>query len=143
MTEQKPFSLIRPTLDTPYHIDFNWWKIHDSNWRIFLMSCLCQEHQKIFQDKPDLSMIDRVDPETAEVHQVDGIQSVLMDHCVKDPNFINFNTAMVDSIFRVFLSNGNQPLSPKGLSDKIGKPPELILRTLSGATVFKGIRPFR
>ena len=122
MTELKPFSLIRPTLDTPYHIDFNWWKTHDSNWRIFLTSCLCPEHQKTFQDQPDLAMIDRVDPETAEVHQVDGIQAVLMDHCVKDPGFINSNTAIVDSIFRVFLSNGNQPLNPKGLSDKIGKP---------------------
>ena len=141
MTETKSFSLIRPTVDTPYHIDFDWWKNHDSNWRIFLFNFLCPDHQKIFQDKPGLSMIDHVDTETAEVQQVDAIQSILMDHCIKDPNFINSNNTLVDSIFKVFLSNGNQPLSPKSLSDKIGKPPELILRTLSGATVFKGIKP--
>jgi len=141
MADQKTFSLIRPTVETNYHIDFEWWKGHDSNWRIFLMSCLCQEHQKTFQEKPDLSTIDWIDPETAEVHQVDGIQSILMEHCVKDPDFINLNTALVDSIFRIFLSNGNQPQNPKELSDRIGKPAELILRTLSGSTVFKGIRP--
>jgi hypothetical protein len=143
MSEQKPFSLIRPTQDTPYHIDFDWWKTHDSNWQIFLISCLCSEHQKIFQDAHNLSVIDHIDADTAEVKQVDGLQSVLMDHCVKEPNFINSNTTLVDAIFRVFLSNGNQPLSPRELSDRIGKPSELILRTLSGATVFKGIRPYR
>lgn len=143
MTDQKPFSLIRPTLETSYHIDYEWWRNHDSNWRIFLISCLCPDHQKIFQDKPDLTMIDWIDPETAQVHQVEGIQSVLMEHCVKDPEFINANTTIVDSIFRVFLSNGNHPLNPNELSDRIGKPSNLILRTLSGATVFKGIRPCR
>jgi hypothetical protein len=143
MIEQKTFSLIRPTIDTPYHIDFDWWKNHDGNWRVFLISCLCPEHQKTFEDSPDITLIDWVDPETAEIRQVDGIQSILMSHCISDPGFINKNTALVDSIFRVFLSNGNQPLSPQGLSDRIGKPAELILRTLSGAVVFKGIRPCR
>jgi hypothetical protein len=142
MTDQKTFSFIRPTIETPYHIDFDWWKNHDSNWHIFLISCLCAEHQKLFQENPEFQIIDRVDPVTAEVQQVDGIQSVLMDHCVKEPGYLNQNSTLVDSIFRVFLSNGNQPLSPKILSDKIGKPPDLILRTLSGATVFKGIRPY-
>jgi hypothetical protein len=141
MSEIKSFSLIRPTIETPYHIDFDWWKNHDSNWHIFLISFLCPEHQKLFQDKPNLTLIDRVDPDTAQVQQIDGIQSILMDHCVQDPNFLNSNSTLVDTIFKVLLSNGNQPITPIGLSDKIGKPPELILRTLSGATVFKGIRP--
>jgi len=141
MPEQKTFSLIRPTIDTPYHIDFDWWKNHDSNWHIFLLSFLCPEHQQIFQNNPGLSLIDHVDPDSAVVTQVDAIQSILMDHCIKEPNFLNANTTIVDSIFKVFLSNGNQPQSPKELSDKIGKPSDLILRTLSGATVFKGIRP--
>lgn len=143
MPDQKPFSLIHPTIDTPYHIDFEWWKNHDSNWHVFLISFLCPDHQKSFQDSPDLALIDWIDPETAEIRQVDGIQSTLMEHCVKEADFFGANNTLVDSIFKVFLSNGNQPLSPKGLSDKIGKPSELILRTLSGATVFKGIRPCR
>ena len=66
-----------------------------------------------------------------------------MDHCAKQDGFYSTQTALVDAIFRVFLANGNTPLSPLELSDKIGKPAETILRTLSGSQVYKGIRPCR
>jgi hypothetical protein len=135
------FSLIKPTLDTPYHIDFEWWKSHDNDWRIFLKNCLCPEHQAAFENQPESGMIDWIDPETAQISQVDGLQSTLMTHCAKLDGFVTTNTAMIDAIFRVFLSNGNLPLSPNELSEKIGKPAETILRTISGIQVYKGIRP--
>lgn len=141
MTEQKTFSLIKPTQETPFHIDFEWWKEHDNNWHVFLFSCLCAEHQAAFQYQSVETLIDWVDPQTAEVRQVDGLQTTLMNHCVKEPGFLTTNTAMIDAIFRVFLSNGNHPMSPLELSDKIGKSADTILRTLSGFQVYKGIRP--
>jgi len=140
MTSQ-PFSLVKPTLNTPFHIDFDWWKDHDNNWRIFLFSCLCPEHQDSFRDQSLSNMIDWIDPETAEIRMVDGLQATLIDHCAKQPNFYTQNTALVDAIFRVFLANGNIPMTTTELSDKIGKPAEVILRTLGGITVYKGIRP--
>jgi hypothetical protein len=88
-------------------------------------------------------MIDWVDPETAEVHNLDGLQSTLMDHCARLEGFYTEQTALVDAIFRVFLANGNTPLSPMDLSDKIGRPAETILRTISSPNVYKGIRPCR
>jgi len=88
-------------------------------------------------------MIDWVDPETAEIHQVDGLQSTLMNHCAKLDGFFTEQTTLVDAIFRVFLSNGNAPLTPIELSDRIGKPAETIVRTLSGQNVYRGIRPCR
>lgn len=138
-----PFSLVKPTKSTPFHIDFEWWKDHDNNWRVFLFSCLCPEHQISFSNQSDDAMIDWIDPETAEIRQVDGLQSTLMDHCAKQENFVTENTAMVDAIFRIFLANGNSPLNAEELSDKIGKSSETILRTLSGLTVYRGIRPCR
>jgi len=48
---------------------------------------------------------------------------------------------VVDSIFRVFLANGNEPQSPRSLAERIGRPASLILKTLSGGRVYKGIRP--
>jgi hypothetical protein len=48
---------------------------------------------------------------------------------------------VVDSIFRVFLANGNIALSPRELADRIGRPASLILKTLSGGQIYKGIRP--
>jgi len=142
MNETKQFSFIKPTLQTRYHIDFDWWKSHDSNWHIFLFGCLCEEHQAMFDRQSESIMIDWVDPDTAEITLVDGLQTTLMNHCAKLPNFVTPNTTMIDAIFRVFLANGNNPMTPLELSDKIGKPAETILRTLSGFQVYKGIRPF-
>ncbi len=141
MSDPKPFSLIKPTLETPYHIDFDWYKEHDGNWRVFLFNCLCPEHQEIYKDQSEDGMIDWINPETAEVKRVDGLQSTLMSHCAKEPGFVTTNTAMIDAIFRVFLSNGNIPMTPVELSDKIGKPADTILKTISGLQVYKGIRP--
>ena len=44
---------------------------------------------------------------------------------------------------QAFIANGNQPLSPEELSDRIGRSGQgnTILRTLSGARVYKGLRP--
>lgn len=143
MTDGQRFSFVKPGLGTSYHIDFDWWKDHDANWRVFLLSYLCPEHQAAFSGAETSTMIDWIDPETAEVHQVDGLQSTLMDHCARLEGFYSEQTALVDAIFRVFLANGNTPLSPIELSDKIGRPAETILRTISSPNVYKGIRPCR
>jgi hypothetical protein len=143
MTDGQKFSFVKPGLRTSYHIDFDWWKDHDANWRVFLLSYLCPEHQAAFSGAEIRTMIDWVDPETAEVHNLDGLQSTLMDHCARLEGFYTEQTALVDAIFRVFLANGNTPLSPMDLSDKIGRPAETILRTISSQNVYKGIRPCR
>ncbi len=141
MENTPSFSLVRPTLETPFHIDFEWWKNHDNNWRVFLFSCLCSEHQEMYKSQDRDTLIDWIDPRTAEVTPVDGLQSVLMDHCAKQPEFFTENTAMIDAIFRVFLANGNLPLNVLQISEKIGKSPDIILRTIAGLQVYKGIRP--
>lgn len=142
MPDIKHFSMVKPTLSTPFHIDFEWWKQHDNNWRIYLHSCLCEEHQALFSDVDQNSFIDWVDPQTAEVKSIDGLQNILVNHCAKQPGFVTSNTTLVDAVFRVFLANGNTPLSPIQLAQQTGKSAETILRTLSGPTVYKGIRPF-
>jgi hypothetical protein len=141
MGDTKKFSLVKPTADTPFHIDFDWWKQHDNNWRVHLQSCLCPEHQAIYTETSDAQFIDWIDPNTAEVHSVDGLQHVLMTHCAIQPEFLTGYTTLVDSTFRVFLANGNSPLTPKEIAEKIDKPADTILRTLSGPKVYKGIRP--
>jgi hypothetical protein len=142
MTEIRRLSFIKPTLDTPFHIDFNWWKSHDNNWRVFLANCLCKEHQPLFMYEQNDIPIDWIDSETAEIQTVDGLQHILMEHCAKQPEFLSENSTLVDNTFRVFLANGNTPLSVKELSAKINKPAEIILKTFSGHQVYKGIRPF-
>lgn len=142
MSDAGKFSLIKPTLDTPFHIDFDWWKNHDHNWRVYLFSFLCEQHQQAFENQEALDWIDWIDPVTAEVTQVDGLQNILMTHCAKQPGFLDDNTTLVNAVFRVLLSTGNKPASPRELGQLIGKNPEMILRTLSGMRVYQGIRPY-
>jgi len=141
MVETKKFSLVKPTVDTPFHIDFEWWKTHDGNWRIYLHSCLCAEHQAAFENIEESTNIDWVDPVTAEVKIVDGLQDTLMSHCAQQEDFLTNHTTLVDAVFRALIARGNSPMSPTQLGEHIGKPAETILRTIGGIQVYKGLRP--
>jgi hypothetical protein len=143
MNEPKRFSLVKPTLDTPFHIDFQWWKQNDNNWRVHLHDCLCPDHQAIFANLEDENWVDWVDPETAIVKRVDGLQHILMTHCARQPGFLTINTTLVDAVFRAFLANGNLAMSPKDLAVQINRPSETILRTIAGPQVYKGLRPHK
>jgi hypothetical protein len=140
MDEVKKFSLVKPTPDTPFHIDFDWWERQGRNWRVFVKDYLCKEHQQVFANAQDEIQIDWVDPVTAEVKVVDGIQQTLITHCALQPDFYS-GKALVDAIFVAFLANGNQPLTPIELEHITGYPHLRILQTIGGLTVQKGIRP--
>lgn len=139
--DSKRRSLIKPKLSSPFKIDFEWWKKHDRDWRVYLRGFLCEEHQQMFENIDSDEVIDWIDPKTAEVKQVDGLQHILISHCARQSAFLNRNMALVDSVFRVLLSNGNEPLTPEELGDILNRPPATILRTFSGVRVYKGIRP--
>jgi hypothetical protein len=139
VAEVKRYSLVKPTLNTPFHIDFDWWQQNDQEWRVHLRSCLPKELQQAFAEA-ETDKVDWVDPETAEVQRVDGLQHTLINYAAKTPDFITMQTTMIESIFRILLSNGNTPLTPTELSERLNRPPMTILRTLSGRRVYKGIR---
>lgn len=141
MSEAVKFSLVKPTIQTPFKIDFEWWKKNDQNWRVYLHSFLCPMHQVDLEDTPEIDCIDSVDPVTAEVHQIDRIEYTLMNHCARLPEFLTANTTLINSVFRILLANGNRPFTPVEFSEKIAKDPEMILRTLSGPRIYQGIRP--
>jgi hypothetical protein len=142
MLEGKRYSLVKPTVDTPFRVDFEWWKKNERDWHVYLRSLLCPEHQEIFANVEEGESIDWVDPLTAEVKPVDGIQNALMTHCVSQPDFLTNQTAMVEAVFRLFLTNGNNPMTSQELGKRLNRPPEMILRTLAGPRVYKGLRPF-
>lgn len=141
MPELRRYSLVRPTLQTKFRIDFEWWSQSERDWRVLLQSLLCPNHQMIFSNASEGQMVDWVDPVTAEVKQVDGVQHVLITHCAKEKGFITPHTAMVDAIFRIFLANGNIPLTPVDLAAQLNRPADTILRTLTGGRVYRGVRP--
>ena len=142
MSELKKFSLLKPTIQMPFHIDFDWWRANDENWHVALMSMLCPEHQEAFVNLAEGQLIDWVDPETAEVRQMDGLQFTLIQHCARQPGFLDDHTAVVEAIFRTMLASGNTPMSAEELGAQLNRPAETILKTIAGPRVYKGLRPY-
>lgn len=134
--------LIRPTVDTKFHIDYQWWDRADRDLDVYMRSHLCPEHQETYRDMDASSMVDHVDPLTAEVTRVPAIQNILITHCSQQPGYLTPQTSLINAIFRVFMSSANTPLSAKELGARLDRSPDMILRTLSGQRVYKGIRPF-
>lgn len=136
-------SLVKPTLDTAFHVEYAWWTQRNLNLSAELRAHLCDTHRSVFTDEVDTEeWIDWVDQKTGEVTLVHGLQHILRVHCSKEPDYIESGMSLVDAVLRVFLANGNSPLTPRELAEFIGRRPEKILQTLSGRRVYKGIRPY-
>ncbi len=145
MTEVKaPRSkiLLRPTLDTKFHIDYGWWDREKRELEIYLRSHLCPKHQEAFANLDASALVDNVDLDTGEVTRVPGIQNILITHCAQQPEYITRQTTLVNAVFRIFLANGNVPLTAREIAERLGRQPNLVLRTFSSPRVYKGIRPF-
>lgn len=138
--QHKPSALVKPTLDTTFHIDYSWWDRSGDDLRVYMLSHLSPEQRERLSAGGDDRVVDFIDPDTGEVSQL-GELDLALQLAARDPDFINPHASVVDSIFRVFLANGNLPLSPNQLGDLIGRSPATILKTISGARVYKGIRP--
>ena len=132
---------IKPTLDTPFHIDYNWWTEQGLDLNVLLLQHLSPELREVYTGQRLGDKIDLIDWETGEVQQVEGLQYLIATRCSKDPDYITQAPTVLEAIFRVFLSNGNHPLTPRALAPLVRHTSEQVLRVLSGATVRKGLRP--
>jgi hypothetical protein len=141
MMSTKPSFLGKPTLDTKFHIDFSWWEKSSEDLRTYLLSHLLPEQRERLSQNTEDRTVDYIDPDTAEVMQLDEL-GLAIQIAAEDENFINPHTSLVDSIFRVFLANGNLPMTPRELAEETERPAATILKTLSGQQIYKGIRPY-
>ena len=135
---------LRPDVNTKFHIDLAWWEKNRKDIRLYMQNVLCQECRADFSSCNLDEEIDWVDEETAEVAQVDPLWHTIRACCSKKPGFVAEDTPIIDGIFMTFLSNGNKPLSVTALYELLGKrPPETMLRMLTGGRTYLGIRPVR
>lgn len=138
--QPKPGSLIKPTLDTRFHIDHEWWERGEEDYRQYLLTHLTPDVREQLARKETYVTFDYIHPLTAEVTQLDELDAALLD-ASRQPDFINPQTSLIDSVFRVFITNGNHPRTPRELSIETGRNAEIILKTLGGIKVYKGLRP--
>lgn len=134
-------TFVKPTLDTKFHIDFGWWEREGRELKVDMAKHLRPEFLEAFHAYAGGELIDEVDPESGEVKPVDSLQFMLRSQCKPLELFLTEHTSLVDAVFHIFLSNGNRPLSPNELGERIGRPAQTILRTLAGRVVYKGLRP--
>lgn len=134
-------SAFKPTIETPFHVDFEWWAQRGLDLNVDLMAHLCPEHRAAYRGQRVAEQIDWIDWETGAIRQVEGLQYIITRHCGRQPDYVQQAPTLLEAIFRVFLSNGNQPLSPRQLAPLVGQSPEQVLRVLSGSEVRKGLRP--
>ena len=111
----------------------------------YMRSHLCEEHQLTFgsEEDEDDQMLDWVHPRTGQVSRLDYLHYTLRTHCAIQPEFLTKRASLVDAIFRVFIANGNQPLTVTELAMRIGREgqEQTIFRTLAGGRLSKGLRP--
>jgi len=112
IVEGKRPSLVKPSINTPFHVDFEWWKKNERDWHVYLRTLLCPEHQEAFANIEEGQTIDWVDPMTAEVKPVEGVQNTLMMHCVKQPDSSRTRLHWSRPCFAYFLPTGTCPCPP-------------------------------
>lgn len=132
---------IKPTLDTPFHIDYAWWTEQGLDLNVQLLQHLSPELREVYTGQRLGDKIDLIDWDTGEVRQVEGLQYLIATRCSKDPGYIGQAPTLLEAIFRAFLSNGNHPLTPRALAPLVRQTSEQVLRVLSGNIVRKGLRP--
>jgi len=51
----------KPTVDTKFHIDFDWWEEKGHNFRVHLFSNLCKSCQERYKDYQETDLVDWID----------------------------------------------------------------------------------
>ncbi len=131
--------LKRPTEDTRFYIDYDWWDRSNLDLKTYLYSKL-----DIGEDlslDTEMDRVDLIDAQTGEVHQVDGFQYVLQTYFSRLPQDFAQRASLVDATFFVLLANANQPMTAKEIANRLNRSTEVVLRTLGGPRVYQGIRP--
>ena len=136
-----PTSRVRPTLSTQFHIARDWWERTGRDLEVYLRDHLCLEHQGQYDESEPGAMVDHVDSGSGEVTLVNRFQHLLISHCSQQPDYVTPHMSLINAVFRIFLANGNLPQTPEQLAEQTGRSPQMIIRTLSGPRIYKGIRP--
>lgn len=131
--------LKRPTAETKFSIDYDWWERSDLDLKTYLTTRLSLGEEVNLDI--DVAEVDLIDSVTGEVHRVDGFQYVVQAYFSQLPADFATRTSLVDAVFCILLANANQPMSAQEIADRVERSVDTILRTLAGPKVYQGIRP--
>ncbi|MCY3866620.1 MAG: hypothetical protein OXG68_14380 [Chloroflexi bacterium] len=134
--------LIKPSVETKFFIDYDWWEQSRDDLQIYLLTHLTPDQQRALEHRDLREVFDFVHPETGEVFRVDALGLAIRESSKRE-DFITGQIGLIDSVFRALLVNGNQPLNALELAQITGRDASTILKTIGGLRIYRGIRPFR
>ena len=135
-----PNYLIKPSVETKFCIDYDWWETSRDDLNVYLLTHLSQQQRANLEHRDLQEVFDYVHPETGEVFQLDALGLAIRESAKRD-DFITEHIGLIDSVFRAFLVNGNQPLNARELAEITGRAAATILKTIGGIRIYRGIRP--
>lgn len=91
-----------------WFIDLDWYQLNNRSFFSLARSCLCPKCRR------------RLKVEEREIAAAD-LLTAIQDCCSKKPGFIIRELPISESIFRLFLANGNQPLDLEELSKQLNE----------------------
>jgi hypothetical protein len=92
---------------TRYHIDFAWFEKNHLSFPYLAARCLCASCQK------------QLPPEARD--NPEKLIKTISTCCSKEKDFIHSRQPIMESLFRLFLSNNNEPLTAKGIIESLNQ----------------------
>jgi hypothetical protein len=125
-------------INTPFHIDLEWWESRQRNLGRFLAEILGEEETAELDGDP----IDYIDTETAEVVQIDPLWARVLTEKAHRPDYISPATPLTNAVLRALIENLNRPMTVVQLHRRINRgSPEALLRMMKTARTHYGIVP--
>jgi len=91
---------------TRWFIDINWYQQNNRSFFALAQHCLCYSCREKLENK------EKNDSESELLTAIGGC-------CSQDPEFINSRLPILESVFRLFLANGNRSLGLEELSSQL------------------------
>ena len=132
--------LIKPSVQTKFYIDYDWWEQSRDDLQIYLLTHLTPDQQTALEKTDSKASFDYVDPKTGEVFQMDALGLAIRESARRE-DFITGHIGLIDSVFRALLVNDNDPLNALELAELTGRDASTILKTIGGVRIYRGIRP--
>lgn len=111
---------------TRWSIDLEWYQQNNRSLSALARCCLCPKCTKQLSAK-------------GKETSIRDLLSTIKNCCSRSPDFITDQSPILESIFRLFLANGNQPLDVEELGKRLSErrsgdsyrtSPEVLLRLL-------------
>jgi len=119
-----------------WFIDLNWLEQNNRSFLALAQGCLCPKCRE------------RLEVSKGEISAAD-LLATIKDCCSKTPGFVTDRSPILESVFRLFLANGNQPLDLEELGKRLverrggdtQRTSTEILTRLLGNERYYGLRP--